>query len=165
MILGSREDIHTGRLLLVLFDSLRLRSRSVPLTNVVTYCMFEKFLQHLLKIFMSSSERLADRFYVRARQPRYKFAKTRWIWINYTHTHCICIVHVPNFVGEVRIKCKTHKRLLRISRRNLEVATGKMEKQERQKWLKQRSWDAADINEKESNAITRNQISIVTLNV
>lgn len=75
MILGSREGIHTGRLLLVLFDSLR-RSRSVPLTNVVTYCVFEKVLQHLLKIFMSSSEQLADRFYVRARQPSHKFAKT-----------------------------------------------------------------------------------------
>lgn len=146
MILGSREGIRTGRLLLVLFDSLR-RSRSVPLTNVVTYCMFEKFLQHLLKIFMSSSERLADRFYVRARQPRYKFAKTvrkngkekRDEYELITHTHCICIVHVPNFVDEVRIKCKTHKRLLRMSRRNLEVATEKMEKQERREWLKQRS--------------------------
>lgn len=100
MILGSREGVHTGRLLLVLFDSLR-RSRSVPLTNVVTYRMFEKFLQHLLKIFMSSSERLADRFYVRARQPRYKFVKTvrengeekrdeyKLITRTHTHTHIV----------------------------------------------------------------------------
>lgn len=68
------------------------------MTNVFTYCMFEKFLQHLLKIFMSSSERLADRFYVRARQPRYKFAKTvrkngkekrdEYELITHTHTHC-----------------------------------------------------------------------------
>lgn len=100
MILGSREGVHTGWLLLVLFDSLR-RSRSVPLTNVVTYRMFEKFLQHLLKIFMSSSERLADRFYVRARQPRYKFVKTvrengkekrdeyKLITRTHTHTHIL----------------------------------------------------------------------------